>query len=150
MSIRAWIRCAVVPLAGAAGALTLAGLALAGPALAAPGTAAAGAGGDCTVTMRAAGTAPAGGSATGSGDTAAPPGPALTPWITAASCGFLLIAVGLARPRWSRPARPAGHHGADHHGQVSSRPSGTRGRKGQDESTAAESPAGRAGHHDLR
>jgi len=48
--------------------------------------------------------APAGGAATGYGGTAPRPGPPLLPWISAAACGLLLAAVGLARVR-RRPSR---------------------------------------------
>lgn len=50
---------------------------------------------------------PAGAAATGLGGTAAQPGPALAPWLAAAVCGFAMIAAGLTRRRWSRPAHPS-------------------------------------------
>jgi hypothetical protein len=50
---------------------------------------------------------PAGGAATGLGGTAAQPGPALAPWLAAAVCGLAMIAAGLTRRRWSRPAQPS-------------------------------------------
>jgi Domain of unknown function (DUF4397) len=50
---------------------------------------------------------PAGGAATGRGGTAAQPRPALAPWLAAALCGLAMIAAGLTRRHWSRPAHPS-------------------------------------------